>query len=129
MEKIYQDLAVDVKADFEQVKLLYLFGSRASGDIKQTSDYDFAVYLDNCERANFGNLKLDLINYLSDFLQTEELDLVVLNTAESYELKFNIIKDGLLLIDDPLRLIFEPRVRIEFFDFQMHLRQFNLTKT
>lgn len=128
MEEIYKDLAKAIKKDFKQVKLFYLFGSRASGDFKKTSDYDFAAYLDDEKRGDFGNLKLDLINYLSDFLKTDYIDLVVLNTVESYELKFNIIKDGKILIDNPVKLIFEPRVMSEFFDFQFHLRKFGLTK-
>ncbi|MFN3740167.1 MAG: nucleotidyltransferase domain-containing protein, partial [Thermodesulfovibrionales bacterium] len=37
-------------ADYPEIKLVYLFGSRAKGIAGQLSDYDFAVYCDGKDK-------------------------------------------------------------------------------
>jgi hypothetical protein len=53
------------------------------------SDKDIAVYL--AESCSFSEIKLDILGSLVEILQTDEIDLVVLNTAE-LPLRMNILK-------------------------------------
>ena len=82
--------------DHPKVIFAYLFGSLAKRVKKPTSDVDIAVYLKRGE--NYGALKLELLSALSDLLQTDEIDLVILNTA-SLPLAMNILKGKRRLVD------------------------------
>lgn len=113
-----------------KIKLAYLFGSRAAGRTTPLSDYDFAVFLDEQNSLKRGRLKLDLITTLSQVIQTDRLDLVILNENVGSELKYHIIKDGHLIYEvEPYRVIVEPRILNEYFDFRLSLRQYGLTRT
>jgi len=63
----------------KRVVFAYLFGGLASGVQKPLSDVDIAVML-NSSVVN-AEVKLDLIGLLTDTLGTDEVDLVILNTA------------------------------------------------
>ena len=57
------------------------------------------------------------------------IDLHCLNDLYVPELKFHIIHDGVLLFErGALRLIIEPRILNEYFDFTYLLQKYNLTK-
>ena len=62
-----------------EVLFAYLFGGLAAGQPRPLSDIDVAVYL--AEGSRPTKVKIRLLNRLMDFLQTEEIDLVLLNTA------------------------------------------------
>ena len=112
-----------------QIKLVYLFGSQVSQKTGSLSDYDFAFYLEEKNRKKLFNLKLDLISGLSRILKTDKVDVVILNEAESPELKYNIIKEGKLIYEtEPYRLLVEPRILNDYFDFHYLLLRYNLTK-
>ena len=111
----------------KDIGLLYFFGSRARGDVGPMSDYDFAVYF--CERNLDIYKKIDLIRKLSDILKTDAIDVVVLNEAVSPELKYAVIVEGKLLFErEPYRVMTEPRILAEYFDFRESLLRFGLTK-
>ena len=115
---------------YPQVKLVYFFGSRARGENAPISDYDFAVYLSEKDKKKRVELKLILMAKLSHFLKTDAVDVVILNDAESPELKFSIVKEGRLLYEqEPYKVLLEPRILNEYFDFIYGLRQYGLTKT
>jgi len=114
---------------YPQVKLAYLFGSQASRKTGPLSDYDFAFYLEEKDKKKSFDLKLDLISSLSRILKTDNIDVVILNEVESPELKYNIIKEGKLIYEiEPYRLLVEPRILNDYFDFHYLLLRFNLTK-
>jgi len=114
---------------YPQVKLVYLFGSQASQKTGPLSDYDFAFYLEEKDKKKLFDLKLDLISSLSRILKTDNIDVVILNEVESPELKYNIIKEGKLIYEiEPYRLLVEPRILNDYFDFHYLLLRFNLTK-
>jgi predicted nucleotidyltransferase len=114
---------------YEEVKLVYFFGSQASGTPGPLSDYDFAVYFDLIDKKKMYNLKLRLLGNISRVLQTDSIDLVIINTAESPELKYHIIKEGKLIFEkEPFKVLVEPRVLNEYFDFHLSLKKYNLTK-
>lgn len=112
------------------VKLAYLFGSRARGEAGPLSDYDFAVYLDRqMDALAMADLKFKIQSELCLALATNNIDLVVLNTTYSPEVKYNIINEGQLVYErEPFKVLVEPRIMNEYFDFMGGLRKYGLTK-
>lgn len=101
----------------QRVVFAYLFGSLASGVQKPLSDVDIAVMLDSSVLN--AEAKLDLIGLLTDTLGTDEVDLVILNTAPT-SLIGRILKQKKLLADNQpfQRHKFESLAMREFFDFR-----------
>ncbi len=111
-----------------EIKLAYLFGSRARGMAGPLSDYDIAIYADSYDVQKLGSLKLTLIGEISSLLNTDVVDIVVLNTCEQPELKYAIITEGILLHEKlPYKMIVEPNILNEYFDFRMILERHGLT--
>lgn len=114
---------------YPEIKLVYLFGSQAKGKIGPLSDYDFAVYLEEKDAKKMFEIKLKLMNKLSRLLKTDKVDVTILNTVESPELKYNIIKGGKLIFEkEPYKIILEPKILSEYFDFKSLLSKYGLTK-
>lgn len=114
---------------YPQVKLVYLFGSQATGDVGPLSDYDFAVYLDEKNGRKKFDLQLEIMNDLSLQLKRDNIDVLVLNDIDSPELKYNIIRDGVVIFEkEPFKVLLEPKILNEYFDFQSLLKRYNLTK-
>lgn len=115
---------------YPEIKLVYFFGSKIKGEDGFLSDYDFAVYLEEKDTKKLFEIKIDLINRLTKILKTDKIDLVILNTAESPELKYNIIKDGELIFEqEPYKVLIEPKILNEYFDFRLTLFKNNLAKS
>ncbi len=104
-----------------RVVFAYLFGGLAKGCISSLSDVDIAVYL--TEIGVEWEIKIELIGLLSKALKTDEIDVVLLNTA-SLPLKARIIQNKKVLVDkNPLfRYSFESLVLREYFDFSVKER-------
>lgn len=114
---------------FPQIKLAYFFGSRATETNGPLSDYDFAVYYNEKDATKIFGLKSQLHDKLSRLLKTDNIDIVTLDTAESPELKYQIIKDGQLIFEqEPYRVLIEPKILNEYFDYKMMMQKYNLTK-
>lgn len=114
---------------YPEIKLAYFFGSKAMGGAGPLSDYDFAVYLDERNKKKLFEIKFALMDKISRFLKTDKIDIVVLNIAESPELKYQIIKEGELIFErEPFKVLVEPRILNEYFDFRSMLLRHNLTK-
>jgi len=119
----------DIFGKYPEIKLVYLFGSRVVGKVGPISDYDFAIYLDTRDKKKIFDIKIELLNQLSQILKTDKVDLVVLNMTESPELKFNIIKEGKLIFErEPFKLLIEPKILNEYFDFHTMLLKYGLTR-
>lgn len=126
-EKIKQ--LIPIFESHPEVKLTYLFGSRANGKIGPLSDYDFAVYLDEKDPIKRFDIRLDLMGKISSKLKIDNIDLCILNDIESPELKYNIIKDGILILEkEPFKVLIEPKIMTEYIDFHDSLLRYNLTK-
>lgn len=90
-----------------RVLALYLFGSRATGHESPTSDFDFAVIVEDPEIFKDASKKqrryLDLYDILTDVIGHQAtdpvVDIVFLQSDVSLELKAHIIKEGILLLD------------------------------
>lgn len=115
--------------EYPEVKLVYLFGSRATGKNSSLSDYDFALYLDTRDTRRMHDIRFELYDRVGRLLKEDNIDIVILNLVESPEFKYLVIKDGKLLLErEPFRVLVEPRILNEYFDFQMLLRRYNLTR-
>jgi len=114
---------------YPQIKLVYFFGSRAQKKEGPLSDYDFAFYLEEKDKKKISEIQFELIDKISRVLKTNKVDVIVLNLVESPELKYNIIKEGKLIYEKtPFKVLIEPKILQEFFDFQIMLKKYNLTR-
>ena len=130
MERGQSEKIISIFESFPGVKLVYFFGSKANGNGGPLSDYDFAVYLDEKDRKKRFDTKLNLMKELSRALGTDAVDVVIFNDTESSELKYGIIRDGHVIYEqEPYRVLVEPRVMNDYFDFIYGLRKYGLTKT
>jgi hypothetical protein len=115
-----------------QIKLAYIFGSQANGETGPLSDYDFAFYVGIKDTSKIFNLQIKLINDLSDVIKvdSEKIDIVMLNTTKRPELLYNIIKEGKLIFErEPYRVLVEPKILMNYFDFHQMLLKYNQTKS
>ncbi|MDQ3762656.1 MAG: nucleotidyltransferase domain-containing protein [Actinomycetota bacterium] len=107
--------AVDRVLATAGVRFAYLFGSRATGRHRPTSDADIAIMpgqsLDLLAEAG-------LADQLAQALQVPAVDLVDLRRAP-LGLRGRVLEEGRLLYsaDEPGRVAFEVRTRSEYFDF------------
>lgn len=127
MEKHLPDLN-KLFSQYQEIKLVYLFGSQAKNQGGPLSDFDFALYFD--EKATLLKKKdivLDLNFRLSSILKTNNIDIVILNDSLSPLLKFNIINDGKLFYEKtPYKLLVEPQIFDQYFDFKVFQKTYNL---
>jgi len=115
---------------YPQIKLVYLFGSQANGEVGPLSDYDFAVYFDEKDPKKMFDTKLELMDQLSRILGMDKVDNAILNLSEMPEFKFNVIMEGQLIYEEePFRVIVEPKILNEYFDFKLILNRYGLTKS
>lgn len=122
-----QKLAILFKK-YPEIKLVYLFGSRARSDAGPMSDYDFAVYADTQDPETLGHLQLQLICEITSILATSTVDVVMLNALTMPEMKYAIITEGILLYEKkPYKMIVEPGILNEYFDFRLLLERHGLT--
>ena len=79
---------------------------------------DIAIYLANS--VSLVDIKLDILGGLMDILQTDEIDLVVLNEGE-LPLVMEILKNKKVIVDkEPfVRHLFESLSMRKYFDFSI----------
>lgn len=108
----------------DEVIAAYLYGSRARGTERESSDVDVGLLLTRPPEPVLGNVARRLEGELERATGLA-VHAVVLNAAP-VDLVHRVLRDGLLLLDrDPLaRAAFEVRVRNEFFDLEPHLRRY-----
>ena len=96
----------------------YLFGSFGKGKHFPLSDVDIAVYLK--EPSDIQEKKMEILGTLIDVLQTDEIDLVVLNSAP-LPLRMRILENKKVVVDrEPfLRHHYESLTMREYFDFSI----------
>ncbi len=100
------------------VRVAYLFGSRATGRARPDSDVDIAVlWGDDVPAAEFGRRQAALGVALVQLLWTDAVDVVVLNEATPL-LAMEVLRDGRILYntDDALRLDFQVRALRKYRD-------------
>ena len=99
----------------EDVSFAYLFGSLSKGRPSPLSDVDVAVFL---REGDLSEKRLEILGHLMEILKTDEVDLVILNTAP-LPLRMRIIQKKTLLADNEpfARHIFESTTTRTFLDF------------
>ncbi len=97
----------------------YIFGGLLKGKPNPLSDVDIAVYVKNIKKLDYINL----FGNISNILGTDEIDLVILNTAQ-LSLAGRILQNRKILVDkDPFfRHKYESKILREFFDFSIKER-------
>ena len=110
--------AVTYLQSHPKVIFSYLFGSLSKGKPLSLSDVDIAVFLK--KGNNLADRKLEILGRLIEILETDEIDLVVLNTAD-LPLIMGILKNKKLIVDkDPFaRHQFESLMMRKYFDFSV----------
>ena len=106
------------------VAFAYLFGSKAKGYANELSDWDIAVYFSD-PMDKFGHwpafeLEAKLARAVGEMVQV-----TVLNTSVSPLFGFEIVKDGIVLLDrdQKLRMEFENRILRYYHDWQYFLKR------
>ncbi len=114
------DLLADLFRQDSNIIFAYLFGGLVREKRSPFSDVDLGIYVKNMKKLNY----LSLFNNISKVLHTDEIDLVVLNSAP-ISLAGRIVQRRQILIDkDPfLRHRYESRILREFFDFTIKERE------
>ena len=96
----------------------YLFGSQAGRTAGPSSDIDVAVFLK--EDTDFVKEKLNILGVLTEKLQTDAIDVVILNTAPTSLLGRILAKRGVLVDREPFRRhIFESLTLRQYLDFSI----------
>lgn len=98
------------------IRLVYIFGSYAKGNNNEKSDIDIAVLLNN----DYNPMdKLELIGELTSVLRREDIDLVILNSANPV-LRHQVIKYGKLIYmeSEDVKVDFEVKVLKEYMDME-----------
>jgi len=99
----------------EDIAFAYLFGSLAQNKATLLSDVDIAVYL---IEGKLTDKRLEILGDLIDILKTDNIDLVILNTAPP-TLRMKIIQTKKILADNSpyIRHVFESATMRTYFDF------------
>lgn len=109
----------------QPVELVYLMGSRAKGEEKSYSDYDFGIFFNENlnDQARF-DLKIKIQSELGSLLKTDAVDIVDLQKAHPF-LKFEAIKNrGEVFVKNELKRVeFEINVLSEYFDRQYYIKR------
>ncbi len=113
-------LLTDIFSEDSNIVFAYLFGGLLRDKASPLSDVDVAIYVNNVKSLDY----LALFGKISETLSTDEIDLVVLNSAP-VSLAGRIVQKRKVLIDkDPfLRHKYESRMLREFFDFSVKERE------
>ena len=105
------------------IEFAYLFGSQAKGLADERSDWDIAVYFKEPKKlpawAVF-NIEADASREVG-----KEAQIIMLNGLESPVMIFQILKDGILLVDrnPEKRVIFEAKALLKYHDYQYCLKR------
>jgi predicted nucleotidyltransferase len=104
----------------EKLIFAYLFGSFATGEADPLSDIDIAVCLDGGKRETFFEARLSLYADICRALKSNDVDLLVLNSATNLIIIEDVVRHGFILYDrDPdLREEFELKILHRAIDFR-----------
>jgi len=123
LERLERELR-DFFTGVEDVTVAYLFGSTVHGEANSLSDIDIAVlFKDSLLQEEAFDFQLELIGELTELLNTNNVDLVVLNDSPLL-LTYNVIRDGIILKSDELeRVRFETRIMSRYLDERYHIER------
>ncbi len=114
-------------SNMPDVVAFYTFGSIIQGDLKPLSDLDFGLLLSlNLNHRMLGQRMIEAISICNDTLKTDEIDLIILNTAPR-RFVYNIFSKGkLIYCRDQIQLIdFREHTLKCYLDFRPMREQFD----
>jgi predicted nucleotidyltransferase len=117
----------EVLAGFGEVEAAYLFGSAASGRLRNRSDIDVAVLLrPDVKKARQFDIRLKLMARLEDIFK-RPTEIIIMNDAPLLLLR-EILKSKQIIYEKnaPYRIQFESQKRIEYLDFRPHMLRHSL---
>ncbi len=100
MDAFFPD-AAEIERRFRRhadIRLVFLFGSRAGGRYRKDSDVDLAFWLNPWSGASDFNLTGRLVNACAGIFPSHLMDVVVLNEASSV-LRLRVLQTGRLLYE------------------------------
>lgn len=106
------------------IEFAYLFGSQARMQTDEKSDWDIAVYFNKDPKKlpawTAFNIEAEASREVG-----KESQIITLNGLDSPILVFQIIKDGILLVDNSpeKRIIFEAKALSKYHDYQYYLKR------
>jgi predicted nucleotidyltransferase len=112
-------------ASLDGVVLAYLFGSHARGQAWAQSDVDVAVLLEgHPDNDRCFDARLEVIGGLMEILNTNEVDVLILNQAPP-ALAYAVLRDGILLFcrDHQARIEYQLHTVNEYLDFRPILKR------
>ncbi len=100
------------------IAFAYLFGGLSKGHPKPLSDVDIAIYCS--QKENTAEKKMEILGDLMKLLETDEIDLVILNTAP-ITLRMKILDNKKIIADNApfLRHSYESLTMRKYFDFSI----------
>lgn len=126
IRKCFPDLINTLKQD-KDIIAIYLFGSYAAGNEGPLSDVDIAILLDRVvPEERYLDIELELMGKIDKALKTEEVSLVLLNSAP-LTIQYGVLKNAKLLYcrDNTQRISFETKTLDMYFDFRPLLAQYD----
>jgi uncharacterized protein len=111
----------------EDILFAYLYGSALSDPALSGGDIDLAVYLKPSDTKEYIKREAELTAFLISQLDTDEIDLRILNVLPLV-FQYSILKEGRLILsrDEMERADFETRVMIRFFELKPYLDEYRL---
>lgn len=108
----------------KEVRVAYLFGSAVRGKITKLSDIDVGVFLDeSLSDSEMFDLQLKIMGDVSSILETDKIDLVVMNKT-GLLLNYNIIKHGKILkSDEEKRVEIETKILSRYLDQKYYIQR------
>lgn len=101
------------------IKFAYLFGSQSRGTANDKSDIDIAVYFEgDYDPLTLALIRGNIIEHGKEFFK-KNVDIVSLNDA-SLLLRYEIIHDGIVILDNDFRGDFESLSLRMYFDFKYY---------
>ena len=118
------NLLTDILQQQPHVLFAYLFGSRTKGFANESSDWDIAVYFKEPSKQRGQWPAFELEAQLARVVGAT-VQVILLNTPLPPVFGFQIVKDGILLLerDQNLRIDFELRILGQYHDWQYFLNR------
>jgi predicted nucleotidyltransferase len=116
IDELFPKLKEELEKD-EDLLFAYLFGAYGESRAGPLSDVDIGVFIN--KKTNYFEKKMELIEKATKILDTDEVDLIVLNEAP-LSLAFQVIKTKRLLFskDEERRIEFETKIIDLYCDFE-----------
>jgi predicted nucleotidyltransferase len=113
--------------DQKDILFVYLYGSAIYDPALPGGDIDLAVYLKPSNMEVYIKKENELTAFLISQLDTDEIDLRILNVLPLV-FQYGILKEGILVLsrDEIQRTDFETSVMIRFFELKPYLDEYRL---